>query len=265
MTLALKLLLAPSFVALVSLAVRRYGPVVGGLLGGLPVVAGPILLVITLDHGRRFGADSATGTVVGLVALGAFVLVYARACGRCSPLVSMLLGWAGFGAVAACLSFVDPGPLPALAVTWAAFALQRRAMPQVVAEEAVPIDLPSWDLPVRAVAAGAMVVALTAASDTLGPEWSGLLAPFPIITTVLAVFTHAHHGPMEARILLRGLLNGLFAFALFADVLALTLRPWGTAIAFAAALSCCLALLSAIAWRTAPRQPSAAGAMPSSA
>lgn len=246
MTLALKLLLAPSFVAAVSLAIRRHGAVVGGLLGGLPVVAGPILLVVTLEQGRAFGADAATGTVVGLVALGAFVLVYCHACGRWSPVTSMLVGWVGFGATAAVLSLVDPGPVVALAAAWVAFALQRWALPHVDEVEAVPVELPAWDLPVRALAAAGMVLALTAAADALGPEWSGLLAPFPIITTVLAVFTHVHHGPTEARVLLRGLLTGLFAFALFAAVLALALPDLATAPSFAFALAACTALLAAI-------------------
>jgi hypothetical protein len=35
---------------------------------------------------------------------------------------------------------------------------------------------------------------LTAVSGSLGAHLSGLLAPFPIITSVLAVFTHAHSG-----------------------------------------------------------------------
>jgi len=45
--LAAKLLLAPLCVVAVSLAGRRCGAAVAGVLGGLPVVAGPILLVET--------------------------------------------------------------------------------------------------------------------------------------------------------------------------------------------------------------------------
>ena len=51
MTLALcKLLLAPAFVVVVSVLAQRYGPRIGGVLGGLPVVAGPILLVLALHE-----------------------------------------------------------------------------------------------------------------------------------------------------------------------------------------------------------------------
>lgn len=63
--LAAKFLLAPLCVVAVSLAGRRWGVAVAGVLGGLPVVAGPILLVETLLHGGDFGADAAAGTLLG--------------------------------------------------------------------------------------------------------------------------------------------------------------------------------------------------------
>ena len=40
MLLILKLLVAPGLVAAVTLAVRRWGPAVGGWLSGMPVVTG---------------------------------------------------------------------------------------------------------------------------------------------------------------------------------------------------------------------------------
>src|SRR5436305_13374342 len=54
--LLLKLVLAPSLVGATSLAGRRYGMRLAGVLGGLPVVVGPILLALALDHGRTFAS-----------------------------------------------------------------------------------------------------------------------------------------------------------------------------------------------------------------
>ena len=76
--LAAQILLSPLCVVAVSLAGRRWGMAVAGVLVGLPVVAGPILLVETLLHGGGFGADAAAGTRLGLAALTAFVVVYDR-------------------------------------------------------------------------------------------------------------------------------------------------------------------------------------------
>ena len=64
-TLAVKVLLAPGFVVGASLAARRFGPRIGGLVAGLPVVAGPILLVYALAHGRAFAPGAAAGTLLG--------------------------------------------------------------------------------------------------------------------------------------------------------------------------------------------------------
>ena len=80
-----------------------------------------------------------------------------------------------------------------------------------------------------------MVLAITAASAGLGPRLSGLLAPAPIITTVLAAFTHAQLGPDAALRLLRGMLTGFFAFALFCWTVALALPHTSIVAAFALA------------------------------
>ena len=77
----------------------------------------------------------------------------------------------------------------------------------------------------RAGCALALVLTLTAVAGWLGPQLSGLLAPFPIIATVLATFTHAQRGPHEAQRLLRWLLGGYGAFALFCFTLAVSLPP----------------------------------------
>ena len=101
---------------------------------------------------------------------------------------------------------------------------------------------PAWDLPLRVTCALALVLTLTAIAGWLGPQLSGLLAPFPIIATVLATFTHAQRGTDELLRLLRGLLSGFAAFALFFFVLAVSLRRLDTASAFA--LATLLALLT---------------------
>lgn len=88
--MAAKILLSPLCVIGVSLAGRRWGMGVAGVLGGLPVVAGPILLVETLLHGPAFGADAAASTLLALAALTAFVVVYGRAAGKVGAIACVL-------------------------------------------------------------------------------------------------------------------------------------------------------------------------------
>jgi uncharacterized membrane protein (GlpM family) len=105
---------------------------------------------------------------------------------------------------------------------------------------------PWWDLPLRALAALTLVLVLTAASGALGAHLSGLLAPFPVIASVLAFFTHTHDGVAAVRILLRNLLLGFYGFAAFCFALAVTLSTMSTASAFALATATALAVQAAV-------------------
>ena len=125
--LVVKLLLAPSFVVGASLTARRFGVLVGGLIGGLPVVAGPILLAYSLEHGRTFAAGAAAGALLGLISLIAFVVVYAYLAGWVFWGVSMLGGWLAFSLATAAFSFVTVPPFAELGLVVLAIGLGLRA------------------------------------------------------------------------------------------------------------------------------------------
>jgi hypothetical protein len=110
------------------------------------------------------------------------------------------------------------------------------------------VEPPRWDIPARMVVATVFVVLLTSMAEALGPELTGLLAPFPLYAAILTVFGHRLEGPGAAVRVLRGLLLGLFSFAGFFLVLALTLERAGTAVAFAAAIAVTLTLQAGSLW-----------------
>ena len=89
---ALKVLLAPALVAMATLVARRHGPALGGWLSALPVIAGPVLLVFVVEHGADFAQQAARGTLMGLVALSAFIVAYASR--RPAPVVPLVAGGA---------------------------------------------------------------------------------------------------------------------------------------------------------------------------
>ncbi|HEX6387945.1 MAG TPA: hypothetical protein VFZ89_00805 [Solirubrobacteraceae bacterium] len=240
--LALKLALAPSLVGTATHVARRLGNRAGGLVGGLPVVAAPILFIYAVEHGQGFAEEAARAAVLGIVSLVAFCVAYALAAPRTGIVGALLAGWGAFGLGTAIfdLAALPLGvatPLAALAVAGATVWFHGR-------EPAPPrnrgSDLMVW----RLLATAAMVVALTTASGSLSPWLSGLLAPFPVITAVLAGFTHAQAGPHAAVELLAGLAGGLASFVLFFVLLALLLGPLGVAGAFA------LSTLAALASHT---------------
>ncbi len=258
--LAAKLVLAPAFVVAASLVARRYGVRIGGLVGGLPLVAGPILLVFALEHGRAFAADAAGATLLGIVSLIAFVVVYARLARGAHWTASLILGWGAFFATTAVLNALSVSPILALGCTLTAVAAGLRALPRSERERASGTIPPRWDLPLRAVSALALVLALTALAGQLGAKLSGLLAPFPVIASVLAVFTHALHGEDDLVRIMRGFVLGLIAYALFCFALSESLAALPLAAGFAVAVATALATQTAalaLAWRGDRAAPAA--------
>jgi hypothetical protein len=91
--LALKLLLAPLLVVASSLAGRRWGPRVAGILVVLPIVAGPILLILYLDHGSGFAAAAARAATLAIVPLALFALIFAYVSRNRGWLLTLLASW----------------------------------------------------------------------------------------------------------------------------------------------------------------------------
>jgi hypothetical protein len=244
--LAVKLLLAPAFVVAASLVSRRYGVRVGGVFGGLPGVAGPILLVVAITEGTDFAARAATGALLGVVALMVFVVAYIVVSRSLSWPWAVAAGWTSFFAGVAVLEPVHVGPLAALALACAACALTLllvRRPPPAHGEAPPP---PRWDLPLRAVCAAVPVLVVTALARTLGSHLTGLVAAFPIITPVLAAFTQAQQSQQESTRLLRGMTAGFFSYALFCYIVAVSVRGLGIAGSFVLATAAALALQAVV-------------------
>ena len=95
------------------------------------------------------------------------------------------------------------------------------------------------------VSATALVFLITGLAQILGPQLTGLLTPFPIYATILAVFTHQYAGGTQAVRLLRGVVAGSFTFAVFFLVISSTIIIWGVGTAFLCAIG--VSLLTHIA------------------
>jgi hypothetical protein len=214
MILVLKLLLTPILITLATLAGRRWGPAFSGWFIGFPLTSGPVSVILALQYGAGFAAHAAVGNLGGLACISVFCLAY-TATARVRGV------WASLGAgVAAYLlaTFVwmqfsmslGATVLISLAVNGLVIWLIPRGAP--VPAAAVPSR---WDIPARIVIATAFVFALTTSARVLGPQLSGLITPFPIFGSVLAVFAHRQQGPAGARHFLRGHAISLFGFAAF--------------------------------------------------
>jgi hypothetical protein len=249
--LLLKLLLVPGLVAIVTLAVRRWGPAVGGWLAALPIVAGPVLVIYALEQGTTFAAAAAHATLAGLVATVAFAVAYAHLSTHLPWYACMALGWFVFAAVIVSLYALQPGLTVSLVLLFAATLFGRRMLSRVRSAEpgrthqdvgrVPPKADPPGDLPIRLLASATLVLVLTGLAARLGPAWSGLLNAFPVLTTIVAVFSHIQRGTSAAVAFLNGYLQAIVGFGLFCVVMALGLESLGLGWALAAALAAQLA------------------------
>ena len=234
--LALKLLLVPAFLLLISLAGRRWGPAVAGWLAGLPVLTGPILFLLTLEHGREFTAAAATVSLSAVSGAVAFIVTYARVCARRSPALSLLAGLSVWCCAALLLTRLPPSNPVSLGLALLALVVAPKLFPRISAP-VLTARLPKWELPLRMLAGAAITLAVTTLAAAIGPSWSGMFAVFPVITIVLSVFSHRASGPAFTATMLRAMIWGLYALAGFCFALAVLLPQQGVAVSFLAAIA----------------------------
>ena len=222
--LLLKLLLVPVLIAGITLAGRRWGPAVAGWLSAFPVVSAPVLFFVALERGPGFAAQSATATLSAVLAILVFGIAYCRLAARGR-------GWPGclLGSLLAYFAAVGGLDLwaPSLALTALAVPLALVLAPGLYPEPpalAGPVRSAHGELLLRMLAGALLVMAVTGFAARLGPRLTGLFAMFPVMATVLAVFSQRQAGAGFAVRLLRGMVYGYWAFAAFCLSLALARR-----------------------------------------
>jgi uncharacterized membrane protein (GlpM family) len=233
--LVLKLLLVPAFLAVISFAGRRWGPGVAGWLGGFPSLTAPVLFFLALERGPEFTAHAAVLSLSAVFSAVSFGIAYAWACLR--------LPWYGALACAYAVWAIAVNLLVRLPLT-AAWSLGIALLTLFAAPRIFPRAqgqwgrqaLPAQELLLRMAAGAAMVLAVTGAAEALGPAWTGLFAAFPVMSTVLAVFSQRANGPGFVVAMLRAMIGGFYAYITFCVCVALLLEPWGIAAAFACAV-----------------------------
>ena len=248
--LALKLLLAPLLVVASSLAGRRWGPRLAGILVVLPIVAGPILLILYIDHGSEFAANAARAATLGIVPLAAFALIFAYLSTRHGWLVILLTSWVTVLVADLALSRIAVPAgiallLALLALHGSGALLRRMHSPPPPAAAT-----PWWDLPARGIATAVLVALLTGFAAFLGPALTGALAPFPIALSVVCAFTVAQSGHAGVLALLRGIVPGLDGFALFCFLVAVLINRMSATAAFSLATAAAVIFAVILATRS---------------
>lgn len=236
----LKLALVPIAVGLASLAARKWGHTVSGYLGGMPMVGGPIIVYLAMDHGAAFAAQVALVTLAGITAQAAHQIAMAYVGRRFGWLAGLLGGWTAFALVGTGLAFlVYPWWVAALYGV-GALLLMWRVLPRAKEEGALPA-VPRIELALRMAAAFALAALILWGSYRFGAVVSGVLLSVPVTGSVIPPFTLKLYGREALARVQRGFLTGLTGFAAFFLVVGVALVPMGLAAGFAMALVAALA------------------------
>src|SRR6185369_8333730 len=148
----LKLALVPIAVGLASLAARRWGHTVSGYLGGMPMVGGPIIIFLAIDHGTAFAAKVALVTLAGLLAQAAHQIAMAYVGRRFGWLAGLLSGWGAFAIVGVLLAHLEFPGWVAATYGLAALLVMWRVLPRAKDDGALPA-VPRIELALRMAAA----------------------------------------------------------------------------------------------------------------
>jgi len=237
-SLALRLVLAPTLIAIASLAGRRWGPTISGWLVALPLTSGPISFLLALAYGPAFAATAAHSTIAGTLSLLVYCLAYAWTATRAPWPFAVAAGALVFGGATLALEHLTL-PLPLLVVCVVGALVATLLLLPKTTRDAAPTPrraTPRWDLPARMIVAAVFVGLMTGAATVLGPQLTGLIAPFPIYVTILAAFAHHQNGWQAAVGVQRGLLYGLLGFVGFFLVISTLLEPLGIGATFTIAI-----------------------------
>jgi hypothetical protein len=239
--LAAKLLATAGVVVLACLVVERSGPLFGAMIATLPVSAGPAYAFLAMEHDADFVAVSALGSLATIAATAVCVTVYALLAprrGLAATLGGALLAW---GAAVAAVRPMAVNLAACLMINAAVFAICLALSAR--ARAIVPVVRSAgrrWDIPVRALAAMALVGAVLVIGRALGPRAAGTAAVAPVVLTSLGLLLYPRLGGAGAAAVMANTLPGLIGNAVALAALNRTAVPLGAPAAMLLALAICI-------------------------
>ncbi len=243
----LKLIVTPLLMWAISLASRRWGGLLGGLLSGMPITSGLVMTFLCLEQGTAFALGALPGALGGLAAVQATYTFYLLATRRLGVASAVLLALLFYGLAA--YVFTHWGNLylsiavALLLIGVLIHASGREPRPDILARPRHRF----WEIPLRMVSATCLLMVITSLASWLGPATSGMLAPIPVIAWPLVVFAHVQSGRAGMAAMVRGNAIGAVGVIAFYLVLAGLLEAWGVSITISLAMICAVVLTVGLA------------------
>jgi len=234
--LALKVGMVAGVVLLASQVSRRFGHAAGGLLAGLPMIAGPITGLLLTEVSAERVRSVCLATLVCQPALVAYLLTYAHSARRFRWPACLVLSLGVFAALGGSLLWLGLPPAASVALAVLAPLLGGRLMPPRGTALAA-VTLPRSELAARVVVAMAVAAGVLWGAQHLSAGVAGLLLAAPITGIVLPSFTLPRHGVPATVALLAGFVRGQAGFVAFFVVMLLALPGLHGALAWVLAMA----------------------------
>ena len=232
--LIVKFTVTPILVVLASLAARRWGNRVAGLIVGFPLMTGPISIFLTIEQGAQFTVNASIGILVALVGIATFAFSYAFAARFCSWPASIAISIGAFVVtsvlVAPHLTTHESAALAAYGAILVAVILIPK--PNATSDK---LRVPGWEIWIRMLATAVMIALVTSIAQVAGPKWTGIIATVPILATIMVTFTHGRFGHQAAGAFIRSMTLSLLSFATFFVVVAYALQSLNPTLSYALA------------------------------
>lgn len=254
LTIALKVIFAATVVVSAATMAERSGPLVAGLIMAMPISVGPAYLMLALTTPPQFIAAAALGSVAANTAVAAFGMVYVLLARRMPMPASLGLALIALFLVAWFEQRWNPAPLPLLMMSTLALVISSLVTRHALSGRKLLAGAKRWfDLPLRALLVGLVAGAVVTLSHTIGPDWTGLLAAFPLVLTSSIILMQPRVGAAATAAALATAIQGIVIYPLAFLLIYWFSVDWGVWWAFLAALATIVGWAGLVyAWR-APR------------
>ncbi len=235
--LAVKICVTALIVVAASMAVERVGPLVGGIIVGMPVTAGPGYFFLAMTVDSTFIGQSALMSFQAVLAIFAFQATYVILAPRLESPAAVGISLAAWFVAAIA---VERANLEVWVAVGAVLAVYILCLPLVA--RSLTAGIPAarragWrELILRALMAGILVAVVVSANELVGADLTGIGLVFPTTLLALAWIMRRRHGGVAASAVMAAAILAVPGFAASVLTLHLLAGVLGSWLAMLAAL-----------------------------
>jgi len=259
LSLILVLKIAVTMIAVVglSLIAEHLSTRLAGILAGFPHGIAIVLYFIGIEQGTEFAAQASIYAIGGLAANVLLAYAYfllCRSANRGNLVLASIGSVTAFLCAATILYQLKIDQFNATVIaggTIAVVGLLLRHVDNTHITGKTKIRL--VDILLRAVLATAIVLTITQMAYLIGPNWSGLLAGFPVVTFPLLLIVHSQHGKEPVATIVKNYPFGLTSLIVFTVIVSFAYPVFGMNLGTLIGLACAIIYLAGLSFLTQKR------------